>query len=221
MKALIFDLNGVIIESTDTNAQIYAKIFEPYGQQTVQKVVEHYKQFGGIPRQKRIEIYLRQFANVEPTQELINQLSEKFSQLYFESLKHAQFVDGVFEFMQHTGKKYDKFLSSGAPEQDLPKILQILGLEQFFIKSYGAPQKKSEHIAQILKTYKYPKDQVAFIGDSPKDREAARENGIIFIARPRGLKSLENEKYKINDFYDLARLLESIEHQQQTTGNQL
>ncbi len=212
MKALIFDLNGVIIESTGTNAQIYAQIFEPFGQQVVRQVVEHYKQFGGIPRQKRIELYLREFAKVEPTQELIDLLSEKFSKLYFESLKHARFVNGVFEFMQHTGKKYDKFLSSGAPQKDLPKILQILGLEQFFIQSFGAPQKKSEHIAQILKTYKYPKHQVAFIGDSPKDREAARENGIIFIARPRGLKSLENEKYKINDFFDLARLLERFEN---------
>ncbi len=216
MKALIFDLNGVIIESTDTNAQIYAQIFRPFGEQVAQKVVEHYKQFGGIPRQKRIEIYLRQFANIEPTEDLIKEMSEKFSQLYFESLKQAQFIPGVFEFMQNHGKKYDKFLSSGAPEHDLPQILQILELEQYFIKAYGAPKNKSEHIAQILRTYNYPKDQTAFIGDSPKDREAALQNGIIFIARPRGLKSLENEKYKINDFYDLTRLLESLEKGQAT-----
>ncbi len=212
MQTLIFDLNGVIIESTDTNAQIYAQIFEPYGQQVVRQVVEHYKNFGGIPRQKRIEMYLRDFAQIEPTQELIDRLSEKFSQLYLESLKNARFVDGVFEFMQQTGKKYDKFLSSGAPEKDIPQILNTLKLSKYFIKGYGAPRKKSQHIKEILETYQYPKKQVAFIGDSPKDKEAALDNGIIFIARPRGLKSLENEKYKINDFYDLARLLESFEN---------
>ncbi len=211
MQALIFDLNGVIIESTDTNAEIYAEIFKPYGQQTVDKVVEHYKQFGGIPRQKRIELYLKEFANIEPTEELINLLSSKFSQLYLESLKNVKFVPGVFEFMENQGKNYDKFLSSGAPEEDIPQILNTLKLSKYFIKGYGAPRKKSQHIKQILETYQYPKKQVAFIGDSPKDREAALQNGIIFIARPRGLKSLENEKYKINDFHELPIILKRIE----------
>ncbi len=210
LKALIFDFNGVIVESTDTNARIYALLFEPYGPDVVRKVTEHYIQNGGIPRQARIEMYLRDFAGVEPTEELIEKLSARFTKLYLQSLEKAELVPGVREFFEKHGHKYANFLSSGAPQQDIPGMLRLLKLEKYFVKGYGAPKKKAEHIADILKNYGYQPKQVAFIGDSPKDREAATANGIYFIARPRGLKSLENERFKIKDFYDLPAVLEQI-----------
>ena len=212
IKVLIFDFNGVIVESTDTNARIYAKIFEPYGPEVVKKVMEHYNANGGIPRQARLELYLREFAGIEPDKELIDRMSAEFSRLYLESLKKARLVPGVREFMEGYGKKYMKMLSSGAPQADIPQMLKILSLDKYFTAVFGAPRKKAEHIAFILKNWKLKPDQAVFIGDSPKDRDAALENNIHFIARPRGLKSLSNEKYQINDLFDLPHVLEKLEN---------
>ncbi len=210
IKALIFDFNGVIVESTDVNAGIYARIFSAYGEDVVRRIAEHYRQVGGIPRQARIEMYLRDFAGVEPTPELIEEISAEFSRLYLESLRSAAFVPGVKEFLSGPGQNYDKFLSSGAPDQDIPQMLQILGLEDYFIKGFGAPAPKHEHIANILQAYAYQPEQVVFIGDSPKDRDAARRNSIWFVARDRGLETLKAEPFKIKDLTELEAVLRRI-----------
>ncbi len=210
IRALIFDFNGVIVESTDMNASIYARLFSRFGDDVVAKVVEHYNQYGGIPRQARIEMYLREFAGIEPSEDLVHELSREFSRLYLDSLVEARFVPGAKEFLSGAGQGYDKFLSSGAPEEDIPQMLNILGIGKYFIRGYGAPRKKSEHIREILEVYGYRPQEVVFIGDSPKDKEAAKENGIWFIARDRGLESLKNEPYKIGDLFELEQVLGRI-----------
>jgi len=212
IRALIFDFNGVIVESTDQNAQIYAEIFSDFGQSVVHQIKEHYKQTGGIPRQKRIEMYLREFAGVEPTESLIEEYSNKFRQKYLKSLEFVELVPCVREFFTIYENKYDIFLSSGAPQQDIPEMLRRLNLEKYFLRGYGAPKTKTEHINDILCTYAYKPDEVIFIGDSPKDKEAAQNNGIFFIARERGLDSLKKEQYKIFDLCELAKEIERIEN---------
>ncbi len=211
IRALIFDFNGVIVESTDTNAQLYARIFAGYGQAVADKVVEHYKKVGGIPRQRRIAMYLRDFAGVEPSEDLVQDMSAEFSRLYLQSLRDAQFVPGAKEFISTQGQKYEKFLSSGAPEVDIPRMLEILGLKQYFIRGFGAPRSKGEHIAFILNEFGYSASEVVFIGDSPKDRDAAKGNDIWFIARDRGLASLQNEPFRVKDLSELPEAIRSIE----------
>ncbi len=210
LRALIFDFNGVIVESTDSNAQIYYSIFLRFGKNVAEKAVEHYKKYGGIPRQKRIEMYLREFAGISPTHKLIEELSLEFSRMYMQSIKKAEFVPGSKEFLMNEGKIYDKFLSSGAPQDELPEILKAVNILQYFKEVFGAPAPKSEHILTILNKYNYAPNEVVFIGDSPKDREAALHNGIYFIARDRGLKELADEPFKIKDLTELPNVLKLI-----------
>ncbi len=211
LRSLIFDFNGVIVESTDKNAQFYGQIFSRYGRNVVERIKEHYQNTGGIPRQARIAMYLRDFVGVEPTAELIEELSREFTRLYMDSLNDVGLVPGAREFFEQYGVKYDIFLSSGAPEEDIPEMLCILGLESFFIRGLGAPRRKGEHVAFILKEYGYNPREVVFIGDSPKDREAAKDNGIWFVARDRGLESLQQERFRIKDLYDLPEVLAELE----------
>ena len=213
LRALIFDFNGVIVESTDKNAQFYGQIFSRYGHEVVERIKEHYKTTGGIPRQARIAMYLRDFAGVEPTAGLVEELSREFTRLYMDSLREARLVPGVREFFEQYDGKYDFFLSSGAPEEDIPEMLGILGLKRYFLRGFGAPRRKGEHVAFILKQYGYNPREVVFIGDSPKDREAAVENDIWFVARDRGLASLQQERFRIRDLYDLPDVLTEIEKQ--------
>jgi phosphoglycolate phosphatase-like HAD superfamily hydrolase len=210
LRAIIFDFNGVIVETSDMNAQIFAQLFRPFGPEVVEKVTAHYKAYGGIPRQKRIELYLKEFAHTRPTKEVIDHISQRFSQIYLQKLQDAKIVEGVRQFLNDYYQDYAFFLSSGAPQEDLPEMLRILRISHYFIEAFGAPRDKSQHISFILQKYEFEPQQVVFVGDSPKDKEAAEKNKIWFIARDRGLESLKNEPFKIKNFYDLPAVLEEI-----------
>jgi len=61
IKAIIFDFDGVIVESVQVKTDAFAEIYNPFGKEIVQKVVKHHKANGGISRFEKFELYHRNF----------------------------------------------------------------------------------------------------------------------------------------------------------------
>ena len=51
IRAIVFDFDGVLVESVDTKTKAYAGFFEDEGEEVVRKVVEvHFKQMPAIAK---------------------------------------------------------------------------------------------------------------------------------------------------------------------------
>ena len=61
MKAIIFDFDGVILDSMGIKSEASAKIYEPYGDEIVKKVMEHHEANGEMSRYKKFEYYHKNF----------------------------------------------------------------------------------------------------------------------------------------------------------------
>lgn len=181
LKAIIFDMNGVLIDSNTFNANLFREIFGSYSKEAGEKAAYHYFHNGGIPRKKRMEMYLREFAGVEPTEEEVQKVLDRFSELLNQRISEIPLKHNVRELLEEKYGKCLLFVSSGALVKDARRILEAKGILKFFNEVYGSPQTKDKHIAEILKKYGLKNDEVVFIGDSIHDKEAADKTGVNFI----------------------------------------
>ncbi|MEA3451228.1 MAG: hypothetical protein U9Q83_04925, partial [Bacteroidota bacterium] len=85
-------------------------------------------------------------------------------------------------------------------------------IKSYFKSVHGSPKTKIEHIKQILDENFLFSNQVVFIGDAEKDKEAAKTLNLHFIARISSIQSkLKTEKYQINDFNSIDEVLSQID----------
>ena len=181
IKAIIFDYDGVISESVDVKTRAFAKIYERYGNDIVNKVVRHHESNGGLSRFEKFKIYHNNFLGKEINKKEINFLANKFSELVIMEVINSPYVNGAINFISRNYKKYDFYISTGTPKNEIEIILKNKRIRKFFKAVYGSPTKKDLHIKEIIQQNRYLKSNIIFIGDAISDRDAALNNDIIFI----------------------------------------
>jgi len=207
IKAIIFDFDGVIAESVNVKTEAFAEMYKMYGESVVRKVVEHHEANGGISRFEKFRIYHKDFLGQEIDEKEVQMLARQFSGIVLQKIIKVPYVKRAYEFLSSNYYHYDFFISTGTPTDEIKTILEGRGLNGFFKDVYGSPEKKDAHVRKIMEKYNYTKDEVIFVGDALTDREAAKVNGIKFIGRYTTDAEIKSEKFLINDFDDLNRLL--------------
>ena len=205
-KAIIFDFDGVIIESFDIKTQAFRELFKIYPAH-VEEIVKYHQQNGGVSRYKKFEhIYINILR--KPFDEATSkQLGEKFSELVVEEVKKCPYVPGALEYIRERSRNSRLFIASGTPEEELRNIIDARGLSGYFRGIYGSPATKSEIIMQILKSEKLKKEDVIFVGDTITDYREADKAKVPFLARINDQSNnplLELPVPKIHDFYELS-----------------
>ena len=61
VKAIIFDFDGVILESLEIKTNAFKKLYKSYGTDIVDKVAIHHLENGGVSRYEKFKIYHNQF----------------------------------------------------------------------------------------------------------------------------------------------------------------
>lgn len=210
IKAIIFDYDGVIAESVNVKTEAFAELYRPYGKDIVQKVIKHHEANGGVSRYEKFKIYHKNYLREDIDQLEIDVLANKFSKLVLQKVIDSTYVTGVYDFISSNYQKYDFYISTGTPTDEIETILKQKSLRKFFNEVYGSPEKKDSHVKKILKKYSYNKNEVVFIGDALSDRDAARNNDIFFIGRYTTVKEILKEKLLINDFLEIENILKKI-----------
>ncbi len=211
IKVIIFDFDGVIVDSVNVKTEAFAEMYSPYGKNVVRKVIEHHLAHGGVSRYEKFKIYHKDFLCVELTEAEVHKMAREFSGLVLNKVIAAPYVKGAYEFLSENYTNYDLYISSGTPDDELVSILKARGLINFFIDVFGSPEDKDKHVQKIINRNNYKKSDIVFIGDAAADLEAAKKNSISFIARIGNINSqLINEQYKIEDLSDIKLLINYI-----------
>lgn len=210
IKAIIFDFDGIVLESLDIKTEAFADMYKPYGEEVAKNVVAHHEANGGMSRFEKFKFYHNSYLNQVINDQQIKSLASRFSELALAKVLNAQFVPGVFEFISNYSNTYDFFISTGTPHDEIEVILEKRDLRKFFKEVYGSPEKKTEHVKRIMKNYLYNPSEVVFIGDATADRDAAQNNKINFIGRYTTNEEILKEKHLITDFINFNKYLEKL-----------
>ena len=211
IKGIIFDFDGVIVESVDIKTKAFLKLYEEYSENVKNKVLNHHLANGGMSRYEKFRYYHKEYLNIQLNDKEVAQLSNLFSKLVVKKVVDAPFVSGANDFLQKYNKKYDFFISSATPEVEIRDIAHKKIINKYFKGIYGSPESKYSHIENIIRLYSYNRNEVVFIGDAQNDLNAARKSGIKFIARILNNNSvLKNEEYLMDNLDELISIIKLI-----------
>ena len=204
LKAIIFDFDGVIIESFDIKTQAFRELFKDSDK--VDEIVEYHKQNGGVSRYKKFRYIYKEILKKPLDEKTLNELGERFSNLVIEEIKKCPYVPGAIEFIRNNHLKLKLFIASGTPEEELRRILDMRGISGYFKGIYGSPATKSEIVLGILERENMTSEETIFIGDTITDYNESIKTNVPFFARINGMSGnplIGLDVPKFHDFYEL------------------
>jgi phosphoglycolate phosphatase-like HAD superfamily hydrolase len=182
IKNIIFDFDGVILDSVKIKAEGYRELFMEFGEEKSSQLVEYHYKNGGISRFEKIHYFYREILKEKIFDEDVMKLAEKFGDIVYKNLgKKENIIEDTFQFLKKKHNKFNLHIASGAEDMELKRICYNLELDKFFLSIHGSPTPKHILVEEILKKSRYLKKETILIGDSHSDFEAATKNGIRFF----------------------------------------
>jgi HAD superfamily hydrolase (TIGR01549 family) len=181
VKNIIFDFDGVILDSMKIKGEGFRELFKEYGEEKSSKIVDFHFQNGGVSRYEKIRYFHNTILKKPVSERAVSELAQKFGTFVYQNLgKRENLISETVQFLKENSKNYSLHVASGADERELKRLCRDLDLERYFISIHGSPTPKPTLVKDILETYGYRAEETILIGDSYSDYESAKANGIGF-----------------------------------------
>ena len=209
IKAVIFDFDGVLIESADIKTEAFRDVFSRWPDKVDEIVTYHIKNMG-ISRFVKFRYFHETVLN-EPYSEAIGaEMGRRFSEIVASKVKQAPFVSGAKEFIEMHFEKCFLFIASGTPEEELLDIVSSKGINKYFRGIYGAPASKHGIIMKTLEAFHLQRQEAIFVGDAESDQIAAQSAGLRFILRQTSENAYVESTIRIPDLTHLTKVIRKL-----------
>lgn len=179
--AIVFDFDGVLVESVDVKTRAFASLYEEHGKEVVAAVVAHHLQHGGLSRFEKFRHCHLAFLGRELSAAEELALGERFSALVEDAVVRAKWIPGAREFLDQWHGRLPIYVASGTPEIELLRIVERRGMAKYFAGVRGTPGSKGELISGFARAERLPPKSLLMVGDSTTDYEGAQQAGTDFI----------------------------------------
>ena len=182
LKAIIFDFDGVLVESVSIKSDAFRILFGKYPQY-LDDFIRYHEYHGGVSRFVKIRYFFKQYLNQEISDPELANWCQKYSQLVVEKVVSARFVKGTKNLLDYCLDNFDLFVVSGTPQDELREIVERRSMANYFLGVYGSPTNKQNLVENILQQNQFKPNHVLLIGDALTDYEAACAHRIPCIIR--------------------------------------
>lgn len=184
LKNIIFDFDGVILDSLDCKTEAFYQMYLPYGEDIANKVRQYHILNGGVSRFEKFKTWHKQYLKVNLSEKEIQDLANQFSNLVLENVINSNPISGAIEFIKRYSMDFNFFIISGTPDDEIKKICEAIGLTAHFKEILGSPKNKKVWCNKLKSKYEEIRsDNTIFLGDALSDYEAAQDNNFFFALR--------------------------------------
>jgi len=200
IKNIIFDFDGVLLDSMPTREYGFREIFKDYPQSLVDELIAYHNLNGGLSRFHKIKYFYNKLLNEEISENKVLEYSKQFSAIMKDKLINPQYlISDSITFIKNNYQDYRLHIASGSEEKELKYLCEALGLTKYFKSILGSPIAKDELVRNIISKEKYLEKETILIGDSINDYDASFKNGIEFYGY-NNINISNKSKFYIDDF---------------------
>jgi phosphoglycolate phosphatase-like HAD superfamily hydrolase len=175
-KQVIFDCDGVILDSNDIKSNAFARSLVDEDKGLVKQFIAYHKKNGGVSRFKKFEYFFKNIKSQKKYKNSLNNALDKYAKLSYEGLLNSTEVKGVRSILVLLNDlNIESFVVSGGEQNEVRAVLKSKNLDQYFKEIYGSPITKEEHLLTIRPT------KSLYFGDAKSDYIAAKKFGMDFI----------------------------------------
>jgi len=181
-KTLVFDCDGVILNSNQLKIEAYYATAKNYGADDVQAqaLVDYHIKLGGISRFVKFDYFLKSILQTTVTDDAIQALLLDFGNEVERRLLHCEIAPGL-EILRNETSDIPWMMISGGDQNELRKILAIRKIDHYFDAGiFGSPDNKDQVLAREGSTGNLQMPAL-FMGDSRYDHESSTRAGLDFI----------------------------------------
>lgn len=208
LSLIVFDCDGVILESVDAKTKAFAQVAEPLGAEARDRLVLYHTLHGGVSRREKFAWLYREVFHREITPEEMEDCCTRFVSCALDNVLNAPLVPGVMDVLERWHGRVPMYVCSGTPQEELLSVLEQRGLARYFTGICGTPPAKAELLKGIVRKERVDPADAVMVGDATTDSDAAEAAETLFYGR--GL-FFENTAYPHgSDLTGLNRWLEEL-----------
>lgn len=178
-QTIIFDCDGVILDSNDVKSEAFRAAAMPYGEKIADSFVNWHKENGGITRYKKFDYFLN---NMVPEQQgpSFEELLINYAEEVKQGLKKCEIASGLPALRAKTADS-KWLIVSGGDQNELTQIFTDRKIGHFFDAGiFGSPDTKEVIVERELKSGRIA-PRALFIGDTEYDYSTASKFGLDFL----------------------------------------
>ena len=181
-KTLVFDCDGVVLNSNQLKIQAYFDVAIKFGasETQAQALVDHHVKLGGISRYPKFEYFLREIMQQPVTEQAMQALLTSFTAEVKRLLIDCE-ISPYLTHVRNANPDAKWMIISGGDQAELREIFKQRGIDGLFDAGvFGSPDNKDTILAREITAENIVKPAL-FIGDSRYDHQASTNAGLDFV----------------------------------------
>ena len=182
-KTLVFDCDGVVLNSNKVKTDAFYQAALSYGEQAAQALVEYHVANGGVSRYKKFAYFLNTLAPQHAagvSGSTLEELIDAYAGHVLQGLLTCDIAEGIHE-LRKKNPNTNWLIVSGGDQAELRHVFAERGLAEYFDGGiFGSPDTKDEILEREISNGNIQLSAL-FLGDSKYDYQAASGAGLDFI----------------------------------------
>lgn len=180
LAGVIFDCDGVIVDSRESNTVFY------------NRVLEHFNLPPMTPEQEKfcfMATAMQALLHIVPPHlhKQISYVTSEVVNYHRDIMPMLRLQPGFVDFIDYLRDKQVRMaVHTNRRLEGIQTVLDIFGLPSYFdpvvAADTAAPKPSPEGALRICATWQTPPETVLFVGDSEHDKETAQGAGVVFAA---------------------------------------
>jgi phosphoglycolate phosphatase len=212
---VVFDFDGVLVDSNAVKRQAYFDIFAPLGpgaDAAVRAALDGDVDSDRFAIIRRILLALRASGPDAPglVDDLVTTYADRYNDICEDHAAHCPEVTGASEALEGLAGSHPLYVSSATPEAPLRRIVERRRWTRFFRDVLGRPRTKLENLRLVMEREAVGGRDVVVVGDGRRDLDAARAAGARFVGVRNAFNDFDPRSLVLlDDLRALPGLLES------------
>ena len=140
---IIFDFDGVIVDSHKIKNRAFFELFSKYGKKTSKKILFYHLQNEGKSRYIKFRYIFEKILNEKVTEKKLKFYSKKFDQITLKKIFKLKIPKSLLNFFKNNKNEFLFYISTGTPQKIINEIVKKKKNFTFLSKSLWITRKKN------------------------------------------------------------------------------